>query len=423
MKSKFRLRVIVGVATAVLLASMITACRHSGQSTQGTTVKLAQDIGLTPSAAAAASSKLKEDIAFYKEIVDIETQWLADLVLPNGALPMTPIKNGTVKLNPYFADFAAMAILEGDKKHVSAVKRYMDWHFAHLNSAATDYNGVNGTIYDYNITVSDGKVQSETIIADSSGNKQYDSTDSYAANFLSLLWNYYQKTGDGAYIKKHYVDINRIIHAMYSTMDSDCLTTAKPDYAVKYLMDNCEVFRGMDDAVKLYEKVLISKYNDAEAMLIKLKADRDKVAAAIENKMWNNNGNYYECALFKNGSVAYSFDWGNFYPSATAQVFVISNGVVSPDSARAKLTYDNFNIHYSTGQSGYDWNYMSIPDAYYWGELVYVAAIMQDEYRVKSYMTLYRGVMKDHAYPLYNADAGKVTRAAAYMIKLLSAKL
>ena len=29
----------------------------------------------------------------------------------------------------------------------------MDWHFAHLNTAETDYNGVDGTIYDYTLTV------------------------------------------------------------------------------------------------------------------------------------------------------------------------------------------------------------------------------------------------------------------------------
>lgn len=64
---------------------------------------------------------------------------------------------------------------------------------------------------------------------------------------------------------------------------------------------------------------------------------------------------------------------------------------------------------------------MSIPDSFYWGSLVHVAAIMGDDVRVKNYMTMYRKVMKNHAYPLYNADAGKACMAAAIMVEKLLA--
>ena len=47
---------------------------------------------------------------------------------------------------------------------------------------------------------------------------------------------------------------------------------------------------------------------------------------------------------------------------------------------------------------------------------------MGDEGRVESYMRLYTKAMKNHAYPLYNADAGRVCLAAAVMIKKLSQK-
>lgn len=373
------------------------------------------------SQSSSGSSTLEEDIAFYSEIVEIETEWLASLQLPNGAMPMTGTKNGVVKVNPYFSSFAVLAILKGDDKYLPVVKKYMEWHFDHLNTAQTDYNGVDGTIYDYNITVENGQVKKEEILINDKGKKEYDSTDSYAAMFLEILWKYYEKSGDDAYIKSRYDDIKRIINALYSTMD-DGLTWAKPDYKIKYLMDNAEVWRGMDNIILLYENLLKSSFQDAPAMLTKLKTDRDLVASKIEEQMWNESGKYYECAIGQGGGVAYNFSWDNFYPSATSQLFPITSGMVKPDSARAKLLYSNFNKYYSTGETKRTWENMSIPDSFYWAEMVYAGALMGDEARVKSYMTLYRKVMRNHAYPLYNADAGKATMAAAHMVEYLSAK-
>ena len=366
--------------------------------------------------------KIQAEITFYQTIVDTEADWLASMQLDNGVLPMTYAENGKLNANPYFSDFAALAILDGNKKYFSNVKKYMDWHFSHLNTSATDYNGVDGTIYDYTVSVSGGAVIGESITINDKNQKSYDSTDSYAATFLTVLSKYYEKSGDSAYIVQHYSEITRIIHAMYSTMDNN-LTLAKPDYAVKYLMDNCEVYEGIVAAIHLYEKILTPKFNDASAMLSKLQADKNTVASAIENQMWNGSGRYYEPALFKNGDIAYSFDWNTFYPCATCQIFPITCGVISADSDRAKLVYANFNQHYSTGKTNYSWEQISIPDAFYWGSLAYCGAVMGDESRVKSYMTQYKKIMNRHAYPLYNADAGKVCMAAAIMVEKLNAKL
>ena len=195
----------------------------------------ATDAPTTPTTVVTDPSRREEilaDIAFYQEIVDIETEWLASMQLDNGAMPMTIVKDGSVKVNPYFADFAILAILDGDKKLHPTVKKYMDWHFSHLNTASTDYNGVDGTIYDYTVTVSGGKVTNETPTLDDKGQKLYDSTDSYAATFLNVLWKYYEKSGDAAYIRQHAAEIDRIVSAMFSTMHNG-LTMAKPDYPVK----------------------------------------------------------------------------------------------------------------------------------------------------------------------------------------------
>ena len=193
-------------------------------------------------------------MAFFQNIVDTENAWLASIQLSNGAMPMTPTTNGTVKVTPYFSDFAALSLLNQPNKYAGNVKKYMDWHFSHLNTAKTDYNGVDGTIYDYNVTVSSGKVTGEAILM-SGGKKSYDSTDSYAATFLMVLQKYVEKTGDKAYIVAHKSEIERIVNAMFATMKNG-LTLAKPDYAIKYLMDNCEVYGGLRAAASLYRDVL-----------------------------------------------------------------------------------------------------------------------------------------------------------------------
>ena len=51
------------------------------------------------------------------------------------------------------------------------------------------------------------------------------------------MQKYVEKTGDKQYAIDHKAEIERIVNALYSTMVGG-LTLAKPDYKVKYLMDN-----------------------------------------------------------------------------------------------------------------------------------------------------------------------------------------
>lgn len=343
--------------------------------------------------------------AFYQNLIKNESNWLVSLQLDNGSIPMTPVKSGTVKVSPYFSDFAAIALLDSGSKYADTVKKYMDWHFAHINTAAQDYNGVDGTIYDYNENVTDTHhAVSESFI---DNKKSYDSTDSYAATFLSVLWRYYNVTGDSAYINSHSDTIDRIVNALFSTMDNG-LTWAKPDYQIKYLMDNCEVYQGLSDASKLYQKVLTGKTDK----LNQINSGRDSVKNKIETLWTDQQGGHYFSYAGQGG-----FSWNTFYADATCQVFVITNGVVSPDSSRAKLVYGNFNKYWSTGGTNHTWEKFDTTDSFYWGELAYAAALMGDVDRVNTYMDLYMKYPgKNHNYPLYNADCAKVIRAAYVML-------
>lgn len=391
-------------ALAVCLASVLlfTSCGPAAGNGDGDHTTTTTTTTTKPNVRLEAS-----EVARYQNIVDTENQWLADIQLSNGAMPMTPISDGTVKVTPYFSDFAALSLLNQADKYAANVKAYMDWHFAHLNTADTDYNGVDGTIYDYNITVEDGTVVKEEILY-LDGKESYDSTDSYAATFLMVLQKYVEKTGDKAYILSHGTEIDRIVGAMFATMVGD-LTLAKPDYQIKYLMDNCEVYEGMLAGAQLYTDVLVPADSGRTATRDKLRNGAQRVADAIEEKMWS--GSFYHPALDPDDEVALKFSWSDFYPSATAQTFPIMHGLIDPSSQRAQDLYDGF-------CNAFQWETMDIPDQFYWGSNVYTAALMGDVERVSTYMSLYEQVMKRHIFPLYNADAAKVCMAAYLMTQM-----
>lgn len=354
----------------------------------------------------------EEQIAMYRKIATEEAAWLASLQIENGALLMTKGPNGEFTMNPYFADFAALALLGAGESYYENVRRYMDWHFDHLNTAQTDYNGVDGTIYDYVITLSNDKMVSEEISINANGQKSYDSTDSYAATFLCVVAKYYEKTGDLAYLQANSQDLQRLLNPIRQTMHTG-LTFAKPDYRIKYLMDNCEVYEGLVAAEKVYTALGLTELC-AEATDLKT-----QVFNAIEEHMWMDEEGYYEVALGVNNDSAYTFTWTNFYPCATAQLFPISCGLLDPTDSRSVYLYNKFNEYFSTGERKATWEEMSTPDTFYWGSLAYTAALMGDNVRLETYMTLYLKIMKRHAYPLYNADAARVCMAAQLMLEKL----
>lgn len=348
----------------------------------------------------------QEDIALFEKIFKSETQWLASLQLDNGAIPMTYSANGELRMSPYFADFAALALLDNADKYAENVKKYMDWHFAHLNTAEDEYNGLDGTIYDYLITVQNGKVIDEKV-SHPEGGDPYDSTDSYAATFLIVAYKYLQKTGDIAYITAHASELGRIASVMTATLHNG-LTYAKPNHKVKYLMDNCEVYEGAVAAAELF-KALDGVYGDMAEKCTDLAL---QVKDSINNKLWNFVGGYYTPERTLHGIPTKVFSWKIYYPQATSQLFPITSGIIEPETERAKHLYEKFSDSFAWESFGYD-------DAFYWGNNVLAAAIMNDVDGVREYMKSYEPLTEAHSWPLYNADSARVAMAANIMLERL----
>ncbi len=338
-----------------------------------------------------------EKIAKYQAMSEAEAQWLWSQQMSNGAFAFYNEKNGSVTINPYFSEIVAISLINYDATEAAAekIKKYMDWHFAHINTAEEDYNGLGGTIYDYNAVVENGIVVSET----SKGS--YDSTDSYSALFVKVLADYVKVYGDTEYIKTKKEQIDTIVNVMFATMAPNGYTYAKPDYKIIYLMDNTEVYSGLTAAKYLYQNVLEDAF-----MYEKINNALTHYNENFNKDWWK--GNHYAAVLNGDNSeyTGYAFSWDMFYPCATAQMYPLLYCLIAPESEYAKTVYNGI-------CNAWDWQDMDYVeegvDVFYWGAFAYLGGLMGDEDRFNSYMEKYTAIIDaGRPYPLYSAEAAMV---------------
>lgn len=237
-----------------------------------------------------------------KKFADNDLIFLSGLQLESGAFPTHADTKGAESINPYFSDYVAIALLNRPDLYAENVKKYINWHFAHLNA--------DGTIYDYYM---DGKEEKT--------NGTYDSTDSYAATFLMLLEKYCEKTGDIDFITEHKSNVISVYNSMISTLHNG-LTYAKEDYPIIYTMDNSEVYAGLIDSEKLFK--LLDENDLANDCLEK----SSQLKTELNKQLWNENC-YFETGINKDdGTVSHKYLLNEYYPSGLAQLFpVIYNAV------------------------------------------------------------------------------------------------
>jgi hypothetical protein len=160
--------------------------------------------------------------------LDAEREWLLQSQMANGAIAQNPLQNLVV---PYFASIAAKTMVDID---ASRAKNYISWYLANMNMP--DRDGLSGTIYDF--VMKDGELVPTY---------KYDSADSYAANFLSLVAYYYHRTGDIDFVTSNLTAIDLAAQVILALQDDDGLVRVMPGSRTKYLMDNSECYRGLLD--------------------------------------------------------------------------------------------------------------------------------------------------------------------------------
>lgn len=211
------------------------------------------------------------------------------------------------KLNWYFAALGLLPIVEAlsAADRITYVRDYLDAYLLNLNE--------NLGIDDVNFPA--GRADPNWCIRVPS-----DSDDSYAATFLSLAARYVQVSGDRAWWNANAARLkdiayrNIVLALKPSGLTSVFQAPRSAENSTGYLMDNCEVYRGLRDfahALRTSGDAVAADYYDAIAA---------NVAAGIGG-------------LFVAGVAAFragdGFDApeGSFYAGTTCQVFPEAFGV------------------------------------------------------------------------------------------------
>lgn len=233
-------------------------------------------------------------------------------------------KTGANYVAPYLVTLYAIDLLRKGEK-IPLVKSYIDWYLDHLNYP--DKYGFTNSIYDYTI-YSDG---SEESLDD------MDSIDAYSATFIMLVKRYYDLTGDYAFVQSNRTTLEHIIYHVPSLMRDGYLTIAKPDYPVKYLMDNCECYGGIMAFLALAETFGWSSHSYYDQFDAPLRR-------AIKTHLYDaSNSNYYFAIV---DGVKKVSNWEPLYPGALAQLFPILYDIELDPSMR-QLLWDRFNQYYA----------------------------------------------------------------------------
>ncbi len=274
-----------------------------------------------------------------------EILWLGSCQLPNGAILMTPCSDSVI---PYFANLAASVMVDYD---AAWAKQYILWYLSNINQP--DRWGAKGTIYDF-------RVRNGKMVA----TKDYDSADSYASTFLSLVSHYHGITRDDEFVLSQKKSLDLIASVLTDLTDVDGLVRVKPNTRTKYLMDNAENYRGLTDWSETLHSLGFSQ--EAE----RFKALANKINGAIEDKLFNP----------KSGDYAWSVWWlgkrypraRRWYPDAVSQVFMISTGLLDPEGPRANAVWRVFNSRFP------NWEWGDTGDEFPWVEVA-VAALQMGE--------------------------------------------
>jgi hypothetical protein len=273
-----------------------------------------------------------------EELVQNQKNDLLGCQLASGTFRLAPDRT---QINPYFTNLALIALVQlGELK---PVQQHVAWYLNNRNP--------QGYVNDFRIE--DGR-EVDTGTADSE--------DSYHATLLSLLAEAVRQTEETEWIASCKADLADVFDALTRLQQKDGLTWAKHSYRVKYLMDNCEVWQGLEDASFLFH-VLGMKEKAREA---KRRADACRNGIASMYSEWR--GAY---AIYDRTYPG----WRKWYPDVTSQAFPIVYRLAAPDTcSRLYANITGSFPHFDVFQTG---------DFYPWMIMGECARLMNDERRVE----------------------------------------
>jgi len=305
-----------------------------------------EDNGATRAEACVVILRLKDRLLAAE--TERERAWISSAQNPEGYLFLA---GGRPDVIPYFTNLAGLALC-GDPQSFGAIKKYLEWSFSRLNYP--DRWGLNGTIYDYRL---EGGVLVNVY--------DYDSADSYAATLLTLAAVYQENSRDLNFISEHYRELSTVAELIIALQDSDGLVWAKPDLKVKYLMDNCECYRGLKDWARLLAGL---GYNELSGIY---DHKAETVKNSILERFWDDDAYCFAWAVDRDSNRHLPVR-GRSYPGLFAQVYPVTFEVIPPESEQAKLAYQKLNSELP------GWPELAVGDPFPWSILGYGASLMGD---------------------------------------------
>ncbi|OWK36651.1 Ig-like domain-containing protein [Fimbriiglobus ruber] len=248
--------------------------------------------------------------------------YIADAQLPNGAIrgsvepsalpPGNPPPSVSVyEVNSYYSALAVSGLLAAPPEGIDrfgVAQRYFNWFLANPTPQNYWYD-INGNPYTSLPTTPP------------------DAVDSYAATFLTAVWDYYKAGGPGSFFTAAVeLQLEATADEITALQQSNGLTWADASSAtgmVSDLEDNSEVFNGLEAIANI--DIYIYN-NQSESDIYSAAATSVKIGIC---KFLYNNNNIYDWSLNAPSTLT------TWYPDTQAQVWPIINGVIDPTSAIA----------------------------------------------------------------------------------------
>lgn len=223
--------------------------------------------------------------------------------------------------------------------------------------------------------------------------KNYDSADSYASTFLSLVTDYYCKTQDKHFVRANLEDINLVAQVIVELQDKDGLVFVKPGSRTKYLMDNAENYRGLMDWSQVLEE---EGYVD-EA--IRLRHVSDRIKDGIMDILYDPERESFAWSLSLFGRrFPRRSKW---YPDGVSQLYLITCRVIAPDDPRALKIWHDFTSHFPGWETGIK------KDKFPWNSVAVASLIMGDSSKSLDYLAWANQtfLLNGRAYPWHVAES------------------
>jgi hypothetical protein len=277
---------------------------------------------------------------------DIYINYIKKSVLPSGAIARYPKEIPlTNEIVPYWSNLAicglATEIKFGNADNKAELTKIatnaLDWY-------KSNQNQTTGIVYDYEVRGSQ-EVSKGTM----------DSVDSYSASFLMALACMRRAVPEFKSSLPNYKSaIALAIRSIYNIQDRDGLTFAKPNYNIKYLMDNIEVWSGLSSI----NPILVELKDTRNLYLSRYINQRLQIA--ITKKLWDPVTNTYKWAVSSTPGtpdVISTTNWNVYYPDALENIWPGIFGFKEPFERSVALATKFSNYTYSdNGIATGDWN-------------------------------------------------------------------